>query len=201
MTIDVKRLKRIPDRLVDEVFEHALNIQTGGYKDVRVEGHVHYGTIGYRGSFAIVRKMGNVSGKVLLDVGCGKGRFMACAAQFRFSKVIGIEYDEELYELARANVRKLRRRRSELFVSNCLAEEYAYGSEHYYYLFNPFSAEILRTVLEKIGKSRKAPVQLIYVNPRQEEVFKEVSWLEKDDEWGPGTEGIGYRVAFWRSRD
>ena len=96
---------------------------------------------------------------------------------------------------------RLRRRKCELSIFNCLAEEYRYGAEHCYYLFNPFSAEILRKVLGRIETARKTPVELIYVNPRQEGVLKETCWLEKDDEWEPGTHGIGYQVSFWRSRD
>lgn len=200
MIQQIARLRRVPDIFLDEMMERRLGVATRGYKDVGTEGHVHYGTVGYRGSMAILRSLGSVEGKVLVDLGCGKGRFLSCAAQFPFAKVIGVEYDRELFEQAVRNAKNLRRRICDIDIVNCLAQDYAYRSGSFYYLFNPFSAEILRQVVEKMGRERAGPVVLIYVNPRHEGVLGESQWLEKYGSWHPRSHGILYGVSFWRSR-
>ena len=195
------RLRRVPDRILDGIVERRLGIATRGYKDVGVEGHVHYGTIGYRGSMAILRSLNDTAGKVLVDLGCGKGRFLSCAAQFPFAKVIGLEYDKELWEVGLRNAGRLRRRVCEIEIINCLAQEFTYGAGSYYYLFNPFSAEILLQVIGKIGRERTGPVVLIYVNPRHDYVLHGIPWLEKYDSWDRGRHGVWYPASFWRCRE
>jgi SAM-dependent methyltransferase len=206
----VRRLFGLFNSLLDWVLDHAtdrrLRIDTGGYKHMSEAGHVHYGTLPYRGSMAVLRALPDVTGRTLVDIGSGKGRFLCCAARFPFARVIGIEYDRELCEVSLKNARSLRLRVCDIEVVNCLAQNYSYGSGDFYYLYNPFSAEILRRVIERIGTERTGPVVLIYVNPRHEAVLHEFPWLERYDFWDTGAHGIRgrdggrYQVSFWRSR-
>jgi hypothetical protein len=202
----IEHLNSALDWILDHVMDWRLRIDTGGYKHMTVEGHVQYGTLPYRGSMAVLRALHGVAGRVLVDIGSGKGRFLCCAAQFPFAKVVGIEYDKELCDLSMRNVINLRRKVCDIEVVNCLAQEYSYRSGGFYYLYNPFSADILKQVVYRIGRERSGSVVLIYVNPRHENVLQEFPWLERYDFWDRGTHGIRgrdggtFQVSFWRSR-
>jgi SAM-dependent methyltransferase len=190
------------DRLIlDPVTDRRLGIATRGFKNVAVEGHVNYGTIPYRGTMAMLRALQGVAGKVMVDIGCGKGRFLCCAAQFPFAKVVGVECDEELLSQGRRNVSTLRHKCCEIDIVSCLAEEYSYEAGAFYYLFNPFSAQILERVVARIGRERTGPVVLVYSNPLHDDVLQHFPWLERYDSWGRGRHGLWCEVSFWRSRN
>jgi precorrin-6B methylase 2 len=57
----------------------------------------------------VTRKLEPSRTDALLDMGCGAGRAICVAAQYPFSRVIGIDIDEGLCAVAERNARRLRR--------------------------------------------------------------------------------------------
>ena len=56
------------------------------------------------------------------------------------------------------------------------ALEFNYKNElTVYFLFNPFNAEVLKKVLEKISASTTSETYFVYMNPKHAEVFKTVN--------------------------
>jgi SAM-dependent methyltransferase len=189
------------DRILDEIYDRRLGIRTSGYLEPSVVGHVHYGTISYRGSFAILRAVAHGPEDVLVDVGCGKGRFLYCAAKAGFRRVIGIEYENCLFDIASANVRLMRGFRERVELIHGRAQDFSYRDGTVFYFYNPFDADILRCVIDKIGAERRRPITCIYVNPRHEAVLAATAWLERYDHWQPrNPPSIWCAVSFWRSR-
>lgn len=97
---------------------------------------------------------------ILIDYGCGKGRVdFFLSYQTRCSS-IGIEYDDRIYASAEENRKSaVSAGRTEFCLQN--AEEYRVPNEaDRCYFFNPFSVELLRSVLERIKES-------YYRNPRE----------------------------------
>ena len=96
----------------------------------------------------------------LLDYGTGKGRVCFYLSYQTRCKAIGVEYDERIYKGAADN--------KELAVSGARTEFVLCSAENYEvptdvdccYFFNPFSVEILQSVLAKIYES-------YYENPRE----------------------------------
>ena len=96
----------------------------------------------------------------LLDYGTGKGRVCFYLSYQCRCRSIGIEYDEHLYDRTKSNQETaVAGVRTDFVMEN--AERYAVPTDvDRCYFFNPFSVEILKTVLAKITDS-------YYENPRE----------------------------------
>lgn len=96
----------------------------------------------------------------LLDYGCGKGRVDFFLSYQTRCKSIGIEYDERIYSNAIDNKKSAASAgRTNFLLQN--AETYVVpGEADRVYFFNPFSVEILQSVLERVAES-------YYDNPRE----------------------------------
>ena len=95
----------------------------------------------------------------LIDYGTGKGRVCFYLSYQTRCKTIGVEYDERIYKGAADNKEvSVSASRTEFVL--CSAENYEVPSEvDRCYFFNPFSVEILQSVLARIYES-------YYENPR-----------------------------------
>lgn len=108
-----------------------------------------------------------------VDLGCGKGRVVMLAAQHGFSTIVGIDFSAELCRSAEKNLEEFRKRRrveSEIRILHSDVVDYAVGPEDsVFFLYDPFSKEVLGGVLENIKASLvSAPraLCLIYNSPR-----------------------------------
>lgn len=100
----------------------------------------------------------------LVDYGCGKGRVDFFLSYQTRCRSIGIEYDERILETALENQKSaVSAGRVKLVLQN--AETYVVPeTADRFYFFNPFSVEILRSVLERIRES-------YYEQPREMMLF------------------------------
>lgn len=93
-----------------------------------------------------------------IDFGCGKGRLLMMAAALPFRNFIGIELRKEVYEQAIQNFEKCRH--NGFPAIECLnidATEFQLPNEKMVvFLFNPFGEDVLRKVLENLGRSLRA---------------------------------------------
>lgn len=120
------------------------------------------------------------SSDFVIDIGCGKGAMLYFFKHLGFNNVAGIEYAEEISNIAKKNIDKLGCDNTEVY--NLDATEFeAYGDYNYYYLYNPFGEEILDKVLKKIKSSmNNRKISVIYVNPRHQEVFDNNGFIEEN---------------------
>jgi len=106
----------------------------------------------------------------LVDYGCGKGRVGFFLNHRLGCAVTGIEYDEKIYNQATTNQKRFAiqanahgmnqktfatqpqtaTRNSSIELININAENYQIEEEDSFYFFNPFSVEILRSVVGRI---------------------------------------------------
>lgn len=97
---------------------------------------------------------------VVLDYGCGKGRVGCFLSRQTKSKVIGIEYDEGIYQSALENQR--RNGKAEFVLTR--AEKYEVPVVvNRCYFFNSFSVEILHKVMARILDSHYEAPREIYL--------------------------------------
>lgn len=101
---------------------------------------------------------------VLVDYGCGKGRVDFFLSYQCKCRTIGVEYDERIYDKAVTNKETaVSAGRTRFVLGN--AEEYRIESDvDRFYFFNPFSVELLKTVMGRIRES-------YYDNPREMMLF------------------------------
>ncbi len=100
---------------------------------------------------------------VVVDYGCGKGRVGFFLNYVLGCHTVGIEYDDQIYRQAKQNLQTYTKKQSVDFV--CMdAGTYEVEQADSFYFFNPFSVEVLRSVLGKIMDS-------YYREPRDMHLF------------------------------
>lgn len=114
------------------------------------------------------------------DLGCGKGKALAVyALEFGTQQpypAIGIEYDPDLADLARANMVKCGLGDTQVRVVTDSATQlktYAQSDTLVIYLYNSFQGKTLHAVLAEL---RGVPHVLIYVDPAAREVLPEYGY-------------------------
>jgi len=132
-------------------WDKSLNISTGGRDELNSDRH-HYP---YEPTpYSVLERLADSGliggGDVVLDYGCGKGRVEFFLSHRTGAHTIGVEYDERIYREALENRRTASSGAGTEFVL-ARAEEYEVPPEvSRFYFFNPFSVELLRTVMARI---------------------------------------------------
>jgi len=103
-------------------------------------------------------------GDIIVDYGCGKGRVSFCLNYLLGCRTFGVEYDARLYAAALENLRGYIGRNGGVSFVHTSAENYEIGNANCFYFFNPFSAQILQSVLGRIREGW-------YENPREMKLF------------------------------
>jgi precorrin-6B methylase 2 len=137
---------------------------------------------------------------VFYDIGSGAGRVLCVMARRRLKKCVGIELFEPLCEAARRNASRLRSRKTpiEIICGDASTADLSDGT--IYFMFNPFGAATMRSVLDNIERSLNANprvVTIAYHNAVLADLLSERNWLE---EYHAFSTAGGAHVRFWRSR-
>ena len=158
----------------EEEWDRLLKIKTSGRDDTCADQYRYP----YEPTPYVVLERLSSSGllckeNVLLDYGCGKGRVGFFVSHQIRCRSIGIEYDKRIYQKAIEN--------QETAVSG-KRTEFIFGSAENFpvprevdriFFFNPFSEEILQSVMARIMDScyeYPRPVQLFFYYPSDEYV-------------------------------
>jgi SAM-dependent methyltransferase len=190
----------LANRLNNLWWELWLGISTRGLVPIDHPDSVHYATMRYTTIRAVLHHLDLAPSDVFVDIGCGKGRVLCCAARHQVKQVIGVDLSKPLCQEARANAQRLRGRRSPIAVENVLAQDFNYAPATVLFLFDPFGAASLRRVLEKIAReTRGHEVRVAYANPTHDEVFQAQPWLSRWEFWARAQTGLEHDVAFYRS--
>jgi SAM-dependent methyltransferase len=193
--------RRQARRMNNLFWERRLGVTTRGVVAVDYPDASQYASIDYALIVRILRRLALQPDDVLVDVGCGKGRVLCCAARFPVRQVVGVDLSEEFCAQARANAERTRGRRSPIEVHQGFAQEFDYSEGTALYMFSPFGPETMEQVLTKIRKDRAGgPVRIAYSNPAFADVFAGQDWLERYDFWDRAASGEEHSVAFYRSK-
>jgi SAM-dependent methyltransferase len=120
-----------------------------------------------------------------VDFGSGKGRVLLLASAFPFRRIAGVEWSQELHEIALRNIDAYKGPRACNEVDSfCMdASELPIPSgKSVLYFFNPFGDEVMARVLDNVRRSfEEDPREIIlaYMNPRCKNVFDLAPFLEK----------------------
>ena len=150
--------------MTDYEWDKKLKIETGGRDDSHEdEYHYPYEPTPYSVLERLVESGYINQGDKVIDYGCGKGRVGFFLNHKLNCQVTGVEYDEKIFKQALKNQNSYSKNRNVRFVCEN-AEEHQVEDVDAFYFFNPFSVEILRSVVGKILDS-------YYENPRQMLLF------------------------------
>ena len=115
--------------------------------------------------------------KNIVDFGCGKGRVLAVAAYYGFTKITGVEFAKELCEVARKNIIPVQQKFSQKIFNVIHANAVDYKIENdtnVFFFFNPFDEVVMLAVAKNILTSLKEnprEVYVVYINPIHKEIF------------------------------
>lgn len=142
---------------------------------------------------------------VFVDLGSGKGRVLFVASDYPYKKIVGIEFAEDLNEIAQRNIKKYRSKdqKSEDIESICIdATKFEIPNEPLvFYLFNPFSEKVLTEVLKNIENSlEKFPreIYIFYLAFFHRQIFDESKYFKEleSSDWH-----ILYKSSDFRIKD
>jgi SAM-dependent methyltransferase len=168
--------------LSDLVFERRRNLVTAQVvelEELGIDPHerVRYQPAGWLELRRALRRNEVDEGDVFVDFGSGMGRVLFQAAQYPFSRVVGVELSERLNEIARENIARNRRRLccTDVEIVTADAVEWEVPDDvTVAYLFNPFTGSTFRAVIERLLASvdrRPRRLRIIYRNPREHDAL------------------------------
>ena len=112
-----------------------------------------------------------------LDIGCGKGMCLKCAAEVGYKKVAGLDLDRHLLDIAHQNLAKLKIKADYYYAS---AENFLnYTDYDVFYFYNPFGEKVFQQVIEKILISkgrRNRDIWIIYYYPVYGHLFRKAGF-------------------------
>lgn len=154
-------------------WEKLLRIKTTGRDDSHsTNTHYPYEPTSYQ-VLERLAKSGYIGKKnTVIDYGCGKGRVSFFLNHELKCKTIGVEFDERIYLKAEENRRSYGEHQKVGFVC-CGAEQFEIEDADVFYFFNPFSVEILQSVMSRILDSyydKPRHMQLFFYYPNDEYV-------------------------------
>lgn len=156
------------------------------YERSRDAEHKIYTPTIYRTIFRVLRSLPLKASDVFVDLGCGKGRVVCCAAYLGAAQVIGVEYVKELHDIAVNNAERMRRRQSPIAINLGEVEDFDFSLGTVFFMFNSFGRATLESILTKMEDGlRKNPreIRIAYVNPVYGLAMKERPWLERYGFW------------------
>ena len=178
-------------RSLDSYHERRLNVVTKGMikkVDLKINNpnSIDYVPMEYTAIYSMLKKLPiDKSSSVFLDYGSGKGRAVVVAATFHFKKVVGIEISEQLVEIAKRNIDRMKyRKTSSVEIKHVDATAFSVPPDvNMIYFFNPFIGGILQKVVWNIYLSYKNNPRKLYIiflnNDNFERILRDQDWLSK----------------------
>lgn len=148
---------------MEQQWDKKLKIQTTGRLDAHADQyHYPYEPTPYS-VLERLAESGYINGEsILVDYGCGKGRVGFFLNHVLGCRAIGLEYNEEIFLQAEENRRSSGKQDVIFLCRN--AADFTVEEANCFYFFNPFSVEILKSVMGKILDS-------YYAAPRRMRLF------------------------------
>lgn len=192
---------------VDEFWDRRFGVHTVGFlPEVGVHGQPDwrgaYVPARYRRIVAALRHVDVGPQDVMVDLGCGLGRAVFAASWLGAKRAVGVEIDPPLAAQAQENARHSRLTGRDVSFVCASAEDYSLADTTVLFMFNPFGAGTMKTVIGKLEQElarRPRNLRIVYENPLQSAVLKASPYLQCFDEWPSGAKGSTHPVSFWKS--
>ncbi|MDB5578004.1 MAG: hypothetical protein JWR80_3180 [Bradyrhizobium sp.] len=178
--------------LFDSAFDAQWGIDTGGIQrlhDLNIDspsarfGTSHIASDPQEFSAALASIDLPLDSFTFIDLGSGKGRALILASAFPFERIIGIEFAQELNDVAQRNVAYLKERdprASRIQPLCCDAATYRFpDGPLVLFLFHPFDSPIMKAVAANAMATWRAnprPVRVVYVNPLYLADWTDAGW-------------------------
>ncbi len=182
-------------------FERKLNVCTdekylfenkfGLYKD-----GIHYEPTTYYLLEKVIKYLKLKPEDMLVDFGCGKGRVVFFCGLEKLKKVIGIEVNKELIDIANKNLATFRADKTVIQFINEDAAKFNIKDENIFFMFNPFGCKTVQAVVDNIKNSlidNPRLIRILYNNPVCKSLLDSQDWLVLEKK-------IDKRCMIWRNK-
>ena len=152
--------------MTEKQWDKKLKIDTCGRLDGHADAYHHpYEPTPYSVLERLAESGYITKDQKIIDYGCGKGRVGFFLNYKVGCYVVGIEYEEKICTLAKENLKRYVGGDGSTIEFTCKdAKDFPIKNADCFYFFNPFSLEILQSVLGRVKES-------YYVNPREMQLF------------------------------
>ncbi|MBC8473985.1 MAG: methyltransferase domain-containing protein [Candidatus Omnitrophica bacterium] len=117
---------------------------------------------------------------VFIDFGCGKGRVVFLAAIQRLKKVIGVELDKKLVDIAKENLKNVRLNNTPVEIVTADAAVFDVTDGTILFLYDPFGPNTVKKVLDNIKNSlatNPRKIRIVYSDPVFQYLLDTEGWL------------------------
>ena len=111
---------------------------------------------------------------VFVDVGCGFGKVLSLLHSRCNIKIIGVEIDPIIADIARIRVKNMDN--VVVVTGNILECKSVINEGTVFYLFNPFNSDVLDKFLTTVEKNCHKDVRVVYSNDVFKQVFEQHHW-------------------------
>ena len=111
---------------------------------------------------------------VLVDVGCGVGRVLSMLHDYCRLRIIGVEIDPIIAEIARDRVKGMDN--VKVVTGNILDCEQEIKDATIFYLFNPFNSDVLDKFLALVERIGRNDVRIIYLKDIFNQILEQHHW-------------------------
>lgn len=158
--------------------DRLFGISTRAFVYQSTAGRHHYQAASYWVLEKIFKSLSHLHlPKRFVDIGCGLGRVLVVAKHNNYDDCIGIEVNPQLVNAGKLGLERKSYQSIQMIESDATLFDYG-TSPNTFFLFNPFGAEILETVLQKIEKDNHSVHFFIYMNPVHRRVFERRAYQE-----------------------
>lgn len=150
---------------------------------VGIEGNLvgnKYQPSGFTRARKVLQRLKKYGSDGFVDFGSGKGQVLLAASSLGYTNIKGVEFAEELHEIAKSNIKRytLQNKRKSVPTSICAdAGQYkVQPDDKLFYFFYPFKRQLMEQVVENIEMSvsdNPRQVFAVMLYPKDADVFHE----------------------------
>ena len=133
-------------------WERHLGVSTRGLVPTQIKGGVHYSPLPYGFIRRLLTHLHLTPDDIVADVGCGKGRVLCFAQRYHMRRVVGIEADAELLDIAKKNL-SICHGATPVELIHVLAQEYDYSGVTAIVMHCPFDEATTELFCQRLDES------------------------------------------------
>jgi len=121
---------------------------------------------------------------VFLDLGSGKGRVVLLASELPFKEIIGVEFSQELNDIAQANVHRYRSKSQRCNQITLMCADFIDFPipevPVFFFMYYPCKAPAMQSLIQNIKKSvlnNPREIYILYVNPQLSNMIENANFV------------------------
>jgi SAM-dependent methyltransferase len=167
-------------------YDKILGIETTGYYNTATEDiscykdMAAYSPTPYGRLEKMIAYLKLTPNDVFVDLGCGEGRVVFFVALNRLKKVIGVELNKQLIDIAKKNLDNLKINRTPIEFINTDTADFDVKDCNIFFIFNSFGKLTMEKVINNIKDSliiNPRKIRIVYYSLAERHILDKQDWL------------------------